>query len=400
MISVAQAKQIVSDNMPAASEETVTLANAGGRRLWQDTLAIEPSPRFTNSAMDGFAIRVQDLPSADNQGVYSLPLSGESRAGIPAASALPANAAIRISTGGQLPDGADAVIPLEKVTESEGRISFRDVPVTGQHVRHAGEEFEPGTLLLKKGTLLRAQELGLLASQGIGEVVVYRSPRIAILLTGSELVDLNDVPGRGQIYDSNGIMLGTAAVKAGGQVVLVERIADHFENTVSALEKACKIADLIIFSGGVSVGAHDLVKPAAEACKFETLFWRVRQKPGKPFFFAGRRQKLLFGLPGNPVSAFMCFTYYLRPLISWLSGNRKDLHTKRGILLEPLANALTRAQMFRVAVSDNGQDGMQVRPLRRQTSHMLTSLTEADGFVMLDVDADYAAGDAVEVILF
>ncbi len=401
MITIQEALEIVRRNVPSPEIHSLPLVQAGGRILAEDLRAIEPSPRYTNSAMDGFAVRWEDVQPVARKGtVVELTLVGESQAGVPLREALQPGQAARINTGAMVPPGADTVIPVEE-TEIQGqKVRILKAGTRGQHLRYVGEEFQAGDPLLPQGALLDAPRLALLASQGIQQVPVYAPPVVSIVVTGTELVPYDRPVQPWQIRDSNSIMLAEAVRASGGQSGAVVRVEDDLERTVAALQQALEKSQLVLFSGGVSVGPHDLVKQAAEACGMETLFWRVNQKPGKPLFFARKGETLLFGLPGNPVSAYMCYIYYVHPVIRSLVGDAFGHRTISATVGEPLVNRVSRAQLFRVRWERDPRGNPVVFPLPRQGSHMLTSLTGADGFVVLEPGASHPAGETVEVIPF
>ena len=400
MITVSEAQEIVQKNLPPRQVETAALAGSAGKILAANIAALEPSPRYTNSAMDGFAVRWEDVRLASAAQPARLTIVGESQAGIPFWEALQPGQAARISTGAMLCAGADAVVPVEE-TEVEGTVlRVLKAEKQHQHIRVVGEEFAAGAALLEAGTLLRAAQVALLASQGIAEVPIYRPPAVSVMVTGSELVPYDAAPQPWQIRDSNGIMLRCAVESSGGVVRSSGQVGDDYQRTVAAVRQALTDSQIIIFSGGVSVGPHDLVKAAAGECGFETLFWRVRQRPGKPLFFARRGESLFFGLPGNPVSALMCYLYYIHPVIRHLCGAAFTHHTVSGRLAQPIRNPLSRAQLFRVSLTPAGAALPEVRPLSKQASHMLTSVSDAGGFMLLDVGADLADGEMVEVYPF
>lgn len=400
MITIEEAREIIRENLPPRQIENIDLDEAPGQVLAADVFAREPSPRYTNSAMDGFAVRWDDVQAVADSGPITLTIIGESQAGVPYAGELQAGQAVRISTGGMLCRGADTIVPIE-----EGEITAQNLRVLKadhrrQHVRHEGEEFKTGDLLLPENTCLEPPSIALLASQGITEAPVFRKPGVSIIVTGSELVPYNAAIKPWQIRDSNGIMLHSAVRKSGGETKLNAHVEDSYEKTLSAVQQAKDQSDIILFSGGVSVGPHDLVKKAAQECGFKTLFWRVNQKPGKPLFFARSGSTLFFGLPGNPVSAYMCYLYYVHPVLQYLQGKDYSHQAIRGRVASAIQNTTNRAQLFRVSLEQTPGRLPLVRPVARQGSHMLTSLTDADGFIHLEVNGALKEGEIVEVIPF
>ncbi len=400
-IALDDAWQRLASHLPPRRVEVVPLETAQGRVLAEPIHAPEPSPRFTNSAMDGFALQSRDVAAASPENPAVLTVVGESQAGVPFAARMESGQAVRISTGAKLPEGADAVVPVEEVKVQQGRIQIQSPVTEHQHVRFAGEEFNEGDLLLEAASELTPPRLGLLASVGVHRVTVFRRPRVAVLVTGSELVPAGQPLGEGQIRDSNSLMLAAGVQRCGGEVIRIDRVPDDAAATEQRLQTAENQADLVIFSGGVSVGPHDHVKPAALNSGYQTLFWRVNIKPGKPIFAARKGARLLFGLPGNPVSAYVCFSYFIVPVLRYLQGFPLVHQTVQAVLARPVKNPLSRDHLMRVQLNGNREQGVPaVVPLSRQGSHMLTTLTQADGFIRLSAGGQFEAGEQVTVFQF
>lgn len=396
MISINEAIAIIKANVPAPRVEERSLSQAVGRYLADDVQAPEPSPRYTNSAMDGYAVRWEEVSALTPERPVRLTLIGESRAGEPFAGTVGRGEAVRISTGAMLPAGADTVIRLEDTQEEGQGVVIKIAKRQGQDVRHRGEEFAEGALLLRRGTRIAAPQAALLASVGIDSVRGFAPCTIALLVTGSELVATGMGIADHQIRDSNTVMLRAAIQEVGATLVSCLRVADESQATANAIGQAQ--ADIILCTGGVSVGRHDHVKEAAEANGFVPLFWRVRQKPGKPLYFARKGDTLLFGLPGNPVSAFMCFTHYVRPLIGALVGLPFGWPTILTQAVSDIANNGKRTNLIRVrraGVPSSGRYGIE--SAERQGSHMLTSLADADGYIILEPGQTVLAGDRIEM---
>ena len=397
MISIQEALSIIEENQPSAAVEEINLADAAGRILAQDIFAPEPSPRYTNSAMDGFALRWEDVAAAREGQAVTLVLIGESRAGKPFAHNVAEGQTIRISTGAMLPPSCDTVVRMEDTEVRGDQVTILRVRGKNQDIRFIGEEFSQGEQLLPQNTRLYPPQLALLASVGISVVPVYRRPAVAVLVTGSELVAWDDQAGPAQIRDSNTIMLKTAVELAGGAVILAEHVEDTMAATVKALAKAMQVGKILLFSGGVSVGRHDHVKAAALSMGFKELFWRIRQKPGKPLFLARKNDCLLFGLPGNPVSAFMCFSFYVQPLLGNLQGRGFSWRTVTARTMVEIVNPGERVNFMRgILFADN--DGANAFKLTGgQGSHMLTSIARADGFIIVDAKQTIPAHSWIDV---
>ena len=400
MISIKQAQKIISENLPSRVVESIKLTDSLGRVLAEDITAPEPSPRFTNSAMDGFAARWTDVQSATKRSTVSLPIVGESGAGTPFKKKLDKGQVIRISTGAMIPDGADTVIPQEDTKFDKKAVNILNVGKKYQNIRFKGSEFSEEKTVLKKGTVIQSPKIGLLSALGIINVSVFRKPKVAIIVTGTEIKPFSSKIQPWQIRDSNSVMLKTAVIEAGGESALNNIVNDDLAKTRLILNEAMQKVDIIILSGGVSVGPHDLVKAAAEESGFLTLFWRVNQKPGKPLFSAKRNSTLLFGLPGNPVSAYMCYLLYVKPILNYMLGKKKDGQVIKGQLKEALHNNISRDHLMRVKIKKGSENIPWIIPLKKQGSHMLTSLTDADGFILVKSNESLKARSILEVNLF
>ncbi len=400
MVTIEQAEKLILKNAPDIRTEYCALPQTLGRTLAEDIIAREPSPLFTNSAMDGFAVRWTDIATAFQRIPIELPVAGESQAGIPYGGEVQAGQAIRISTGAMMPAGCDTVVPIEEIEFVNDHIKILNIRKKFQHVRHAGEEYKTGGLLLKKDKIIKPADIALLAMQGIAEVPVYARPCVALVSTGSELKPFDSGQlAPGEIRNSNSPMLQAAVEEAGGRITAVLHVNDERRATAEAIDKAVGLADIIISSGGVSVGPHDHVKEIAEEAGFEEVFWKVRQKPGKPMYVAKKGGALLIGLPGNPVSAFMCFTHYLKPLIEKTAGQaikRKTLSATSG---DDIKNEMDRTHLMRVRLkSDNGKTIFSA--LHLQGSHMPTSVAHADGYVVIMPHQLIRRDETTEVFLF
>jgi len=403
MISIQEALQILQKSLPEAGVETVDLAEAHGRYLAETVVAPEPSPRYTNSAMDGYALRWSDVRKASEDNTVTLKIAGESRAGLPFDKEVTSNEAVCISTGAMLPRGADTVVRIEDTRRvDETAVAILSVRCKGQDVRHEGEEFCCGDELLCAGTKLSARQLALLASVGYLQVKVFAPRRIAILVTGSELASAAKQEIKSyQMRDSNSMMLKTALEEAGAAVVSCLNVADELQATIEAISLAfSQGVDFVLCSGGISVGDHDHVKEAAAKVGFNELFWRIRQKPGKPLYAAQKGGTYLFGLPGNPVSAYMCFTHYIRPLLYMVGGKGMTWNTITAMADRDITNKGKRTNFIRVKLAQRQDDLPQIIDIKKQGSHMLSSIVHADGYIILAPDARIQSGQKVNVFLF
>jgi molybdopterin molybdotransferase len=389
LLSIDEARaRVIAATRPLGAED-VPVAEARGRILAADVVAAGDVPPFANSAMDGFAIRSGPAGRV-------LRIAGESRAGHPSADAVGEDTAIRISTGAALPAGADAVIMVERTREREdGTVELDGDTVPGQNVREAGEDLRAGATVLTAGTPLGAAELGVAIEAGAATVRCARRPRMAVLATGDELVEAGGALAPGQIHNSNAVALAALAADAGADVVSVAHVADEPGATRAAIAAALEAADVLVLSGGVSVGPHDHVKPALEAEGVREDFWRVALRPGKPTWFGTKGEQLVFGLPGNPVSSMVTFLLFARPALAALQGAPGRPQRPVARLAEPVARMASRDQMVRVRL-----DGDVATPTGPQGSHVLTSMLGADALAVIPAgEGELAAGDTVELEL-
>lgn len=401
LLDVAAARGRVLVAAQPLPPEPVDLTAALGRVLAEDVASDRDLPPFDASAMDGFAVRAG--PAAE------LEVVDESRAGQPAGRALRAGEAIRISTGAVVPEGAEAVVPVERAETVDGagrdraprpeRIQVPD-RAPGDHIRRAGEDVGAGALVLSAGVRLGPAEVAVLASLGRPQILCGPRPRMAVLVTGDELVEPGSPLGPGQIRDANAFALAAQAERAGARVVHRALVPDELAATVAALDEALGLADAVCVSGGVSVGPHDHVKPALARLEVRERFWGVALRPGKPTWFGVHDQTLVFGLPGNPVSAMVTFQLFARPALERLAGAPQPAPSPAvAVLDEAVTRHPLRDQAVRCALTV-GADGWHVRPSGPQGSHVLTSMLRADALAVVPAgEGEVAAGERVEVEL-
>lgn len=389
LLSIEAARAEVASRCAPLATEPVSIEDAAGRVLAADLVAAADVPDFDNSAMDGFAVR-SDASSGQ------LWIVDESRAGRPASRTLAAGEAIRISTGAAMPAGADAVAPVEQAQESGDRVTLTTTVVPGQHVRRAGENLRAGSVVLSAGTILGAGALSVAVGAGAGSLSCARRPRVAILSTGDELRPPGSPLGPGEIHNSNAVMLAALAAQEGAEVVAAGAVGDTRAATEAALATALDGADVVVVSGGVSVGPHDHVKPALEALGVTERFWRVDLQPGKPTWFGTRGAQLVFGLPGNPVSSFVTCVLFARPALRALQGADPLAPRERATLGEDVPRR-GRTQALRVRL--DARDGtLRATPTGSQGSHVTASLAAADALAFVEAgDGVAAAGTQVPV---
>jgi molybdopterin molybdotransferase len=386
LTDVDTARGLVLDRVRPSGREIVALREADGRILAREAVSRVDVPGFDNSAMDGFAVRAGELAGAEQQAPRELRVVDESRAGHPATAELGPGEAIAISTGAMVPAGADAVVRAEDTDRSGEVVAVTVGAGPGANIRRAGEDIRAGDLLLGPGSRLDAAGLGALAAGGIAAVECARRPRVAMLLTGDELVEPDRELGPGQIHDSNAYAVPPLATAAGAEIDFVEVIGDDRGTTTKAVERGLA-GDALVVCGGVSVGEHDHVRPALEALAVEQVFWGVALRPGKPTYFGvAPGGTLVFGLPGNPVSAMVTFLLFVRPALLAMQGADPGAAAVRARLTTAYAKSPGRAEAIRVRL-EAGAGGWEATPTGPQGSHVLTSMLGADGLAFAPADA-------------
>jgi molybdopterin molybdotransferase len=391
LLTLEQAQALVLTRAHVLTPELVPVGEAAGRVTAEPVQAFVDLPPFASSAMDGFAVRAADLPA-------TLPVVERIAAGRPAQRSLEAGEAMEISTGGVVPAGADSVIPIEYVVHHDNAIEVHEAVQPGAHVRPRGGDVAMGDVVVAAGVRLGPVQIGALAAAGVASVSCARRPRVAILATGSELARLGDELAPGQIYESNGLMLSAALAAAGAYIEALPVVADDESAHRKALERGLG-ADVLVTSGGVSVGPHDLVRAIEAELGVEEVFWRIAIKPGKPVSFGVRGETLVFGLPGNPVSSLVGCELLVKPALRALQGEREPLpRLESGVLTTALRRNDGRDEFVR-ARSRLGEDGVVLEPLTGQESHMIARAAAADALVHVPRgDGELAAGSRVSWI--
>ena len=398
MLPVEEALERILAEIARLEPEQIALPEAAGRVLAQSIASQEEVPPFANSAMDGYALRSSDTLSASEHAPRRLRLVGIVQAGRVAERPVEDGEAMRILTGAPVPPGATAVIQQELTETGDGWVEVREPVAQGNNIRHAGEDIRRGTVVLAEGALIGSAEIGVLASLGVTRVTVYRRPVVAILATGDELVEIDQPLLPGQIHNSNSYLLAAAVTRAGGIARSLGIARDQVEELRAKLQ-AAQEADLIVTSGGVSVGDYDLVKDIMRE-QGTIDFWRVNLRPGKPLAFGKLGRTPLLGLPGNPVSAAVTFELFARPVLRKMQGFAQVLRPQvQARLLHNMQESGNRRHYVRAHVTL--QDGVFVaRTTGAQDSHILTSMVSANALLVIPENTPpMQAGEMVQALL-
>lgn len=398
MISVEQALERILAQVRPLPAKLLDLAEASGRYVRNEMTSPCDLPPFDNSAMDGYAVLSADTKGASHEQPIVLRLIGRVPAGEIFHGQLTSGTCIRLFTGSVLPSGADAVVMQEDTRvapDNHDEVQLLDSVKPWENIRFRGEDVKQGQLLAPAGEKLTSARIGLLGAAGIRQVEVCRPPKVAVIATGSELKEPGTQLQPGQIFESNRLSIASMTRATGAIPHIFPLVPDTPAETRDMLRRACEQCDVIVTSGGVSVGEFDFVKSAVEEIGGKLDFWKVSVKPGKPFVFGTCADRLFFGLPGNPVSALVTFALLVRPSLLRLQAARRiTLDTQLGTLAEPLINPGDRRHFVRVMVDEEGR----VRSAGRQASHVLSSLSLADGLVDVPPDSTLEAGRTVTVL--
>ena len=388
MISVQDAFSILQNNLPALQQVDYSLIQARKHILSSDIFSSINMPPFRQSAMDGYALCLFDGLEYE--------ITGEIKAGDSDLVELSPGQALKIFTGAAVPDSAQAVIQIEKVSEKDGRLYLHEPVKSETNVRPVGEQISVGELALEKGTLLNAAAIGFLAGLGFTSATVFKKPNVGIVITGNELVKPGEPLEYGKVYESNGIMFESALKEAYFETVTLYEVNDDFENTKNKLAVALSANDVVLVSGGISVGDYDFVARALKELQVETLFYKVNQKPGKPLFAGKLNNKIIFALPGNPAAALTCFYVYVLPTLSILMGKSPNYYQSKKISIgHDYSVRNTRCQFLKANIV-----GDEANVLSHQASSMLNSFAVSNGLVLVpDGTYELKKGDKVEVYL-
>jgi len=397
-----EARQMVLDRIVRLPTREVALGEALGRAVAQDLHAVDPVPPFTNSAMDGFALRAMDVVGAAGDAPVRLRVSGELAAGQTANGPVEPGSALRIMTGAPMPQGADAMVPLEWTRHGADWVEVSRPLRAGANIRLLGEDIPRGGLVVAAGASLGPGEIGVLAATGFARVPVIAAARVAIITTGDELVDCGATPGPGQIRDANLPALCAQIATFGATPVPFARIPDQRAQVEAAIRGALASADMILTTGGVSVGDWDFVKPVLEDLGAGPIFWRVDQKPGGPLGFWMLEGKPIFGIPGNPVAAMVMVEEYVRPALRRMMGFRHLHRPKCTALLDtPWRKSSPDGRVHFLRVLLREEDGVRRAALTGpQGSGILSSMLRANALALIPEDQNaIEAGEAVRLHL-
>jgi len=401
--TVREARELLAAHLgPDSGAEKVSLLDALGRRLAREVASVDQVPGFARSTVDGFAVRARDTFGASESMPAYLDLAGEVLMGRESVGQLAPGQAWLIPTGGMLPTGADAVVMVEHTEELDQRTVGVNSPVApGDYVVRAGEDMMPGAILLPQGHLLRPQDLGLLSAAGVTEVFVFKRAKVGIISSGDEVVAPTKQPGPGQLRDVNSYVLYGQALAAGASPELLGIVGDQFESLLAVLRRALDVCDLVLISGGSSVGVRDVASEALNTLGAPgVLFHGVSIKPGKPTVGAVVSGKPVFGLPGHPVSAAVVFELFVTPLLKhWGYPDHGPEFPVRARLLRNMRSAAGREDFIRVKLAmDNGE--LTAEPILGK-SGLISTLVRADGLAYIPAEKEgIEAGEAIGVKLF
>ena len=385
MIDYKDAQVLVLSALKTRPPESVLLAEALGRSLAREVRARENIPPFTKATMDGYALRAEDTQAAGRDNTVELEVTEDLPAGRLSRKFVGPGQAVRIMTGAPLPKGADAVVMVEDTEKSGGRVKVRRAVRPADNTGQAGEDLKKGELVLERGAVIGPAETGLLAAAGLARVPVVKRPKLAVIATGDEIVEPGERKAPGQIRNSNGPALLAMALRAGAEAKYLGIARDRTSSLRVKLARA-KGADILVLSGGVSVGDYDLVKDELRGAGVRPVFWQVRIKPGKPVFFGRRGRQLVFGLPGNPTSAMVTFLLFVQPAIGRMLGRTSpDPNKGRAILKEDIILKPGRTQFLRGVLDAEGPV-LTVAPYPDQKSGVLRSMARSHVLIVVPAD--------------
>ena len=400
MLTVTEAREIILTTVPTLPARTLPLADALNCVLAQDVASPVDLPLWDNSAVDGYAVRGSDLAGANENSPIHLHVTAQVPAGTATKTRVEPQTCARIFTGAPIPEGADAVVMQEDThPHHEGYIAVTESLEPGENIRRAGDDVTKDEVVLRAGSLLGPSQLGMAAAVGLTQLVAHPRPRVGVLVTGAEIVEPGQPLRAGQIYDSNSYALSGFVKQAGCEPVELGIADDTREDLHEKIDYGLSECDAVITVGGVSVGEYDLVKDVLTELGCEQKFWKIAMRPGKPFVFGTRGEKLVFGLPGNPVSAAVTFLLLVRPALLKMRGLAElDLPSVSAEAAADFVNNGDRAHYMRGRLDRHGENWM-VKPLARQGSHAVSSLANANCLVEVPAASSVKQGSAVTAIL-
>ena len=376
MVTVQQAKKLLANKVISLEPIYLNLEAALGHIIAEDISTPIDLPPFTSSAMDGYAISLSDINRIDS---VKLRISGEVKAGNSNTLRVKEGCAIKIYTGAPIPIGADRVVIQENTQQIHNHVIIKVIPKENENIRWQGEEIKKGKKVINKGILINPGTIGFLSVMGISKIKVIRKPRVYLIVTGNELVNPGDILEPGQVYDSNSFAISSALKEMGIDDIKLVRKKDNFKAIERIFKKAVIESDMIIFTGGVSVGKYDYVREFLDNVRYETVFYKVEQKPGKPLYLGKYKKKVIFGLPGNPVSSIVCFYEYVYPALRKMMGHSHIYLEEKSLpLLKTIKNKDDKVNFLSGSVSRGS-----VMPLQNQKSHMLSSFAKANCLIVV-----------------
>ncbi len=406
MISFEDSQRLLFKNVKPGAIIEAPLMESLGLALAKPLTARADSPRFDASAVDGYAVSMSDF---SNKRRVALPLVGTIHAGAKSLKALKPRSTLRIFTGAPVPKAVDAIVMQEDVNINEDRVTFSELPKLGAHIRKRGTEFRRGERLFESGTIITPAVAQSLAACGYAQVNVHSRPSVSIIITGDELRRPGTTLRPGEIWNSNAIGLGTALRSLGITDVHTQHVSDNFRNTTKAVRTALERSDIVIATGGVSVGERDYVKEAFAANGVHEIFWRVRMRPGMPIYFGMKRQngrtKYIFGLPGNPVSVMVTFQLFVRRALLCMMGHVQEGAHSKAILATTLKKSIARTEFVRAYRGERfhnqrTSDSLPVIvPLVARESNMTTGMAKADSLIVFPEEKEFLeAGSEIQII--
>ncbi|MGH7807534.1 MAG: molybdopterin molybdotransferase MoeA [Thermodesulfobacteriota bacterium] len=389
VISVEEAKQLIIENTKILEPSEILLTEARGHVLAEEIISPVNLPLFTNSAMDGYAVKSMDTRSAGETNLVAFKVKGIVRAGDFPDFILSNGQAAKIMTGAPLPKGADSVVMVEYTEEEDGIVRVGRAVSSGENLRYEGEEIKKGETALESGTHLTSACIGFIAELGIKKIKIYKKPKVALVVTGEELVGTDEELKPGKIRDTNSITLRSALSQELAEFLFVGRARDDVSDLEEKLKKVILWCDVLLVTGGVSVGDYDYVKEIFKKLGVEGIFWRVSQRPGGPLFFGKRGNSIIFGLPGNPASSLVCFYEYVRPALRKMIG-RRDLFLLEleALLSEEIKKSPGKTSFLR-GYLEKKEDFYYVKSTGTQGSHILKSFALSNCLIVVPKDVTY-----------